>query len=167
MRAKCIKDVHLMITTVPFMKNNELNYGDLFATAGDFFNGLYAFLYIPIVIFLITAVSNGANLTDGLDGLAAGTSAIIGITLAIFAFVSGNALLADYLDVMFIPDPASWLFSVRRLWGPASGFCGTIAIRRRYSWATPARCPGRHHRGAGPDGAQRAADSRAVRRVSH
>ncbi|RZK35350.1 MAG: phospho-N-acetylmuramoyl-pentapeptide-transferase, partial [Hymenobacter sp.] len=91
--SKVYRDVHLMITTVPFMKNNELNYGDLFATAGDMFNGLYSILYIPIVIFLVTAISNGANLTDGLDGLAAGTSAIIGVTLAIFAFVSGNALL--------------------------------------------------------------------------
>ena len=119
---KVFKDVHLMITTVPFMKNNELNYGDLFATAGTFFNGLYGFLYIPIVIFLITAISNGANLTDGLDGLAAGTSAIIGITLAIFAFVSGNALLADYLDVMFIPDSGELLIFCTAFVGACIGF---------------------------------------------
>ncbi|GAB2695524.1 phospho-N-acetylmuramoyl-pentapeptide-transferase [Hymenobacter frigidus] len=120
--SKVFKDVHLMITTVPFMKNNELNYGDLFATAGTFFNGLYGFLYIPIVIFLITAISNGANLTDGLDGLAAGTSAIIGITLAIFAFVSGNALLADYLDVMFIPDSGELLIFCTAFVGACIGF---------------------------------------------
>ena len=120
--SKVFKDVHLMITTVPFMKNNELNYGDLFATAGTLFNGLYGFLYIPIVIFLITAISNGANLTDGLDGLAAGTSAIIGITLAIFAFVSGNALLADYLDVMFIPDSGELLIFCTAFVGACIGF---------------------------------------------
>ena len=120
--SKVFKDVHLMITTVPFMKNNELNYGDLFATAGTFFNGLYGFLYIPIVIFLITAISNGANLTDGLDGLAAGTSAIIGITLAIFAFVSGNALLADYLDVMFIPDSGELVIFCTAFVGACIGF---------------------------------------------
>ncbi|GAB3334605.1 phospho-N-acetylmuramoyl-pentapeptide-transferase [Hymenobacter humi] len=119
---KTFKDVHLMITTVPFMKNNELNYGDLFATAGTFFNGLYGFLYIPIVIFLITAVSNGANITDGLDGLAAGTSAIIGLTLAIFAFVSGNALLADYLDVMFIPDSGELVIFCTAFVGACIGF---------------------------------------------
>ena len=120
--SKIYKDVHLMITTVPFMKNNELNYGDLFATAGTLFNGLYGFLYITIVIFLITAVSNGANITDGLDGLAAGTSAIIGITLAIFAFVSGNALLADYLDVMFIPDSGELVIFCTAFVGACIGF---------------------------------------------
>ncbi|AMJ65081.1 phospho-N-acetylmuramoyl-pentapeptide-transferase [Hymenobacter sp. PAMC 26628] len=120
--SKVYHDVHLMITTVPFMKNNELNYGDLFATAGTFFNGLYAIFYIPIVIFLITAVSNGANITDGLDGLAAGTSAIIGITLAIFAFVSGNALLADYLDVMFIPDSGELVIFCTAFVGACIGF---------------------------------------------
>ena len=120
--SKIYHDVHLMITTVPFMKNNELNYGDLFATAGEMFNGLYAIFYIPIVIFLITAVSNGANITDGLDGLAAGTSAIIGITLAIFAFVSGNALLADYLDVMFIPDSGELVIFCTAFVGACIGF---------------------------------------------
>ncbi len=120
--SKIYHDVHLMITTVPFMKNNELNYGDLFATAGSFFHGLYSILYIPIVIFLITAVSNGANITDGLDGLAAGTSAIIGITLAIFAFVSGNALLADYLDVMFIPDSGELVIFCTAFVGACIGF---------------------------------------------
>jgi phospho-N-acetylmuramoyl-pentapeptide-transferase len=119
---KFFKDVHLMITTVPFMKNNELNYGDLFASAGTLFNGLYGLLYIPIVIFLITAISNGANLTDGLDGLAAGTSAIIGVTLAIFAFVSGNALLADYLDVMFIPDSGELVIFCTAFVGACIGF---------------------------------------------
>ncbi|MDU0371355.1 phospho-N-acetylmuramoyl-pentapeptide-transferase [Hymenobacter endophyticus] len=116
------QDVKLMITTVPFLKNNELNYGDLFATAGDFFNEYYAFFYIPIVIVIITAVSNGANITDGLDGLAAGTSAIIGITLAIFAFVSGNALLADYLDIMFIPNSGELVIFCAAFVGACVGF---------------------------------------------
>jgi phospho-N-acetylmuramoyl-pentapeptide-transferase len=120
--SKVYHDVHLMITTVPFMKNNELNYGDLFASAGDVFNGLYSILYIPIVIFLVTAISNGANLTDGLDGLAAGTSAIIGVTLAIFAFVSGNALLADYLDVMFIPESGELVIFCTAFVGACVGF---------------------------------------------
>ena len=116
------QDVKLMITTVPFLKNNELNYGDLFATAGDFFNEYYAFFYVPIVILIITAVSNGANLTDGLDGLAAGTSAIIGTTLAIFAFVSGNALLADYLDIMFIPNSGELVIFCAAFVGACVGF---------------------------------------------
>ena len=120
--SKAWKDVHLMITTVPFMKNNELNYGDLFSNAQLVFKEFYGLLYIPLVIIIITAVSNGANITDGLDGLAAGTSAIIGITLAIFAFVSGNAFLADYLDVMFIPDSGELVIFCTAFVGACVGF---------------------------------------------
>ena len=120
--SKVYQDVKLMITTVPFLKNNELNYGDLFATAGDFFNEYYAFFYIPIAILIITAVSNGANLTDGLDGLAAGTSAIIGTTLAVFCFVSGNAFLADYLDIMFIPNSGELVIFCTAFVGACVGF---------------------------------------------
>lgn len=120
--SKAWKDVHLMITTVPFMKNNELNYGDLFSNAQLVFKEFYGLLYIPLVIVIITAVSNGANITDGLDGLAAGTSAIIGITLAIFAFVSGNALLADYLDIMFIPDSGELVVFCTAFVGACIGF---------------------------------------------
>ena len=116
------QDVKLMITTIPFAKNNELNYGDLFATAGPYFNGLYSLLYIPIVILIITAVSNGANITDGLDGLAAGTSAIIGITLAILAFVSGNSVLADYLDIMYIPNSGELVIFCTAFVGACVGF---------------------------------------------
>jgi phospho-N-acetylmuramoyl-pentapeptide-transferase len=119
---KLFKDVHLMVTTVPFMKNNELNYGDLFSNAQLVFKEFYGLLYVPLVIVIITAVSNGANITDGLDGLAAGTSAIIGITLAIFAFVSGNALLADYLDVMFIPDSGELVIFCTAFVGACIGF---------------------------------------------
>jgi phospho-N-acetylmuramoyl-pentapeptide-transferase len=120
--SKAWKDVHLMITTVPFMKNNELNYGDLFSNAQLVFKEFYGLLYIPLVIVIITAVSNGANITDGLDGLAAGTSAIIGITLAIFAFVSGNAFLADYLDIMFIPDSGELVIFCTAFVGACVGF---------------------------------------------
>ena len=120
--SKVWKDVHLAITTVPFMKNNELNYGDLFSNAQFVFKQFYGLLYIPLVIVIITAVSNGANITDGLDGLAAGTSAIIGITLAIFAFVSGNALLADYLDIMFIPDSSELVVFCTAFVGACIGF---------------------------------------------
>ncbi|MBC6611786.1 phospho-N-acetylmuramoyl-pentapeptide-transferase [Hymenobacter sp. BT507] len=116
------QDVKLMITTIPFAKNNELNYGNLFSYAGPYFNGLYAFLYIPIVIVIITAVSNGANITDGLDGLAAGTSAIIGTTIAIFAFVSGNSVLADYLDIMYIPNSGELVVFCTAFVGACVGF---------------------------------------------
>ena len=119
---KIWKDVHLTLTTVPFMKNNELNYGDFFSNAQLVFKDFYGLLYIPLVIVIITAVSNGANITDGLDGLAAGTSAIIGLTLAIFAFVSGNALLADYLDVMFIPDSGELVIFCTAFVGACIGF---------------------------------------------
>lgn len=119
---KVWKDVHLTLTTVPFMKNNELNYGDFFSNAQLVFKEFYGLLYIPLVIIIITAVSNGANITDGLDGLAAGTSAIIGITLAIFAFVSGNALLADYLDIMFIPDSSELVVFCTAFVGACIGF---------------------------------------------
>jgi phospho-N-acetylmuramoyl-pentapeptide-transferase len=120
--SKAWHDIHLAITTVPFMKNNELNYGDLFSNAQFVFKQFYGLLYIPLVIIIITAVSNGANITDGLDGLAAGTSAIIGITLAIFAFVSGNALLADYLDIMFIPDSSELVIFCTAFVGACIGF---------------------------------------------
>lgn len=90
-------------TNVPFFKNNELDYADFVSWMGDGASN-YAFLiFIPIVILIVTAVSNGANLTDGIDGLAAGSSAIIVITLAIFAWVSGNIEFSDYLDIFYIP----------------------------------------------------------------
>ncbi len=91
-------------TTIPFIKNNEFDYADLLAWLGPGYKK-YAFLiFIPIVIFIIVAVSNGANLTDGIDGLAAGTSAIIGTALAVLAYVSGNIIFADYLNIMYIPN---------------------------------------------------------------
>jgi phospho-N-acetylmuramoyl-pentapeptide-transferase len=89
-----------MTTTIPFIKGNEFNYNWLI---GDLDKSYGWLLFIPIVIFIVIAVSNGANMTDGLDGLATGTSAIIGLALAVLAYVSSNARFADYLDVMYIP----------------------------------------------------------------
>ena len=88
-------------TTIPFVKGNELDYSKLNPTESEW---ITAAIYILIVIFFVTAISNGANITDGIDGLAAGTSAIIGLALAILAYISGNAIFSDYLNVMFIPD---------------------------------------------------------------
>lgn len=91
-------------TTIPFIKNNEFDYAWLINWIGEDARKWGWLIFIPIVIFIVTAVSNGANITDGLDGLATGTSAIIGLTLAILAYVSGNYLLADYLNIMYIPE---------------------------------------------------------------
>ena len=88
------------VTTIPFVKNHEFNYSKLLPASWRDYTWV---LYILIVIFIITAVSNGSNLTDGLDGLATGTSAIIGVLLGIFAYASGNLVFADYLNIMYIP----------------------------------------------------------------
>lgn len=90
------------LTNVPFLKNNNLNYGDLLGGLGE--NEKWTWiLFVPLVVFIVTAVSNAANLTDGLDGLATGVSAIIGVTLAVLAYVSGNTIFADYLNIFYIP----------------------------------------------------------------
>lgn len=113
------QDIKSTITTIPFMKGNEFNYIDLI----PFLGSEYAWIiYIPLVIFIITAVSNGANMTDGIDGLAAGTSAIIGIVLAIFAYVSGNAIFANYLNVMFIPHTGELVIFCTAFVGACIGF---------------------------------------------
>jgi len=109
-------------TTIPFVKNNEFDYADLLAWMGPGYKK-YAFLiFIPIVIFIIAAVSNGANLTDGLDGLAAGTSAIIGVTLGILSYVSGNIIFADYLNIMYIPNIGELTIFVSAFVGACIGF---------------------------------------------
>jgi phospho-N-acetylmuramoyl-pentapeptide-transferase len=92
------------ITTIPFVKDHEFNYSKLISWIGDGAEKYTWVIYILIVTFIITAVSNGANLTDGLDGLAAGVSAIIGAGIGVFVYVSGNFKFADYLNVMYIPD---------------------------------------------------------------
>ena len=90
-------------TTIPFFKNNEFDYADLITWVNPNYAKYAWLLFIPIVIFIVTAVSNGANLTDGIDGLAAGSSAIIVVTLALFTWISGNIIFSDYLNIMYIP----------------------------------------------------------------
>jgi phospho-N-acetylmuramoyl-pentapeptide-transferase len=101
LRDQAYQDVKSTTTTIPFVKHNELDYADLLPFVPHDYTWV---VYVLVVIFIVTAVSNGANITDGLDGLAAGTSAIIGTALAVFAYVSGNVVLAGYLDIMFIPE---------------------------------------------------------------
>jgi len=91
-------------TTIPFFKNNEFDYKSLTSWIGNEFENYAWILFVFIVVFIVTAVSNGANMTDGLDGLATGVSSIIGITLAVFGYVSGNIIAADYLNIMYIPN---------------------------------------------------------------
>jgi phospho-N-acetylmuramoyl-pentapeptide-transferase len=107
------------ITTIPFVKNHEFNYSKLLPTA---LRGLTWALYIIIVIFIVTAVSNGANLTDGLDGLATGTSALIGACLGIFAYASGNIRFAEYLNIMYIPNLGELSIFIGALIGACVGF---------------------------------------------
>lgn len=112
------EEVKSLTTTIPFIANNEFNYEWLMFGMTDY----TWIIYILIVIFIITAVSNGANLTDGLDGLTAGTSAIIGLTLAIFAYLSGNAIFADYLNIMFIPNSGELVIFCTAFVGACIGF---------------------------------------------
>lgn len=109
-------------TTIPFVKGNEFDYADLLWFLGEDANKYAWIVFIPIVIFIVTAVSNGANMTDGLDGLATGTSAIIGVTLAILAFLSGNYIFADYLNIMYIPDSGEMVIFISAFIGAAIGF---------------------------------------------
>jgi len=109
-------------TTIPFIKNNEFDYRWLLDWMGDSIAEYAWIIYIIIVIFVITAVSNGANMTDGLDGLAGGTSAIIGLTLAIFAYLSSNLIFADYLNIMFIPNSEELVIFMGAFGGACIGF---------------------------------------------
>ena len=109
-------------TTIPFVKDNEFDYSNLVTWMGDGYAKYAWLVFIPIVIFIITAVSNGANLTDGIDGLAAGSSAIIVFVLAIFAFISGNIVFSDYLNVMFIPRLGEMVVFIAAFVGALIGF---------------------------------------------
>lgn len=109
-------------TTIPFFKNNELEYADLLSFLGDGYENWAWLIFIPIVIFIITAVSNGANLTDGIDGLAAGTSAISVLTLGIFTFVSGNIIFSNYLNIMYIPNSGEMTVFISAFVGALIGF---------------------------------------------
>ena len=113
------EDIKSNITTVPFVKNNELSYDRILDFAGDEYTWMF---YVLIVIFIITAVSNGANITDGIDGLAAGTSAIIGLTLAIFAYLSGRVDFSQYLNIMFIPNLSEVVIFCTAFVGACIGF---------------------------------------------
>ncbi|MDC7994424.1 phospho-N-acetylmuramoyl-pentapeptide-transferase [Altibacter sp. HG106] len=111
-----------LLTTIPFVKQNEFNYETLIEWAGENYKDYIWLLFIPIVIFIITAVSNGANLTDGIDGLAAGSSAIIAITLALFAWVSGNVVFSDYLNIMYLPNTGEMTIFITAFVGALIGF---------------------------------------------
>jgi phospho-N-acetylmuramoyl-pentapeptide-transferase len=112
-------DVKSTKTTVPFLKNNELDYGKLFGFLGEDYTWI---AYVLVVIFIITAVSNGANLTDGIDGLAAGTCAIIGLALAIFAYLSGRVDFSSYLNIMYIPNLGELVIFCTAFVGACLGF---------------------------------------------
>ncbi len=109
-------------TTIPLLKNNEFDYGDIIAWAGAGARDYAWLIFIPAVIFIVTAVSNGANLTDGIDGLAAGTASIAVLTLGLFAWVSGNIIFADYLNVMYIPEVSEVVVFVAAFVGALVGF---------------------------------------------
>ena len=109
-------------TSIPFVKNNEFDYAVLLKWVGDDYQKWAWIVYIPIIIFIICAVSNGANLTDGLDGLAISVSGIIGATLGILAYVSGNTIFADYLNIMYIPNTGELMIFAGALVGACLGF---------------------------------------------
>ena len=109
-------------TTIPFVKNNEFDYASLITWINPALINYAWLIFIPIVIFIVTAVSNGANLTDGVDGLAAGSSAIIVLTLGIFAWVSGNIIFSDYLNIMYIPRSGEMTIFITAFAGALVGF---------------------------------------------
>lgn len=109
-------------TTIPFFKNNEFDYAVLLKWTGDDYRKYAWLIFIPMVILVLTAISNGANLTDGMDGLATGTSAVIAITLGLLAWVSGNIVFADYLNIMYIPNTGELVVFISALVGACVGF---------------------------------------------
>lgn len=113
-------DIKSTLTTIPFVKNNEFNYNWLlFGIVPDQYTWI---IYTIVCIFIITAVSNGANITDGIDGLAAGTSVIIGLTLGVFAYLSGNKLFSQYLNIMYIPNSGEMVIFCAAFVGALVGF---------------------------------------------
>ena len=113
---------HSTKTTIPLVKNNEFDYAWLTNWTGEKSGVLSSIVYILIVIFIIAAVSNGANLTDGLDGLATGTAAVIAVGIAVLAYVSGNSIFADYLNIMYIPNIGELAVFIAALIGACIGF---------------------------------------------
>lgn len=116
------QDVKSTKTNIPFVKNNEFDYAWLIAWMGPWAKDYVWVVFILMVIVVVTAVSNGANMTDGLDGLATGTSAIIGTTLAVLAYVSGNYIFADYLNIMFLPNTGELVVYIAAFVGACIGF---------------------------------------------
>ena len=117
-----IVDHKSTLTTIPFLKNNEFNYAWLVWFMGEKAQKYSWIAFVLVVIFIVTAVSNGANMTDGLDGLATGSAAIIGITLGILAYVSGNTIIADYLNIMYIPAIGETVIFASAFIGATVGF---------------------------------------------
>ena len=115
-------EVKSMETTIPFVKNNTFDYAEILSFMGDDYQKWAWLIFIPVVIFIITAVSNGANLTDGIDGLAAGTSAISVLVLGIFTFVSGNIIFSNYLNIMYIPNSGEMTIYIAAFVGALIGF---------------------------------------------
>ena len=109
-------------TTIPLLKNNEFDYADVITWIDDSWSSYAWLIFIPVVIFIVTAVSNGANLTDGIDGLAAGTATIIVLVLGVFAWISGNIIFSDYLNVMYIPNVSEVVIFIAALAGSLGGF---------------------------------------------
>ena len=116
------KAVKSTTTTIPFIKNHEFDYAFLISWMGKGYEKYACLVFIPIVILIITAVSNGANITDGIDGLATGTSAIIGATLGVLAYVSGNTVFANYLNIMYIPHAGELVVFIAAFVGACVGF---------------------------------------------
>ena len=117
------KDVKSSTTTLPFIKTHEVDYSKFLFWMSDSKANKWAWVvFMIIAVLVITAVSNGANLTDGIDGLAAGSSAIIGITLAVLAFISGNLIFSDYLNIMFIPNQGQMVIFAAAFTGACIGF---------------------------------------------
>ncbi|HRC33168.1 MAG TPA: phospho-N-acetylmuramoyl-pentapeptide-transferase [Bacteroidia bacterium] len=116
------KDVKSTITTIPFIKGHEFDYASLLKWTGKNYRDYAWLAFIPIVIFIITAVSNGANITDGIDGLATGTSAIIGSALAVLAYVSGNTVFANYLNILYLPNVGELMVFSGAFIGACVGF---------------------------------------------
>lgn len=116
------QDVKSTKTNVPFYKNNEFDYAKVVKFLGEGYEKYALIIFLFFVITIVTAVSNGANLTDGIDGLATGTSAIIGITLGILAYVSGNTVIADYLNIMYIPNSGELIIFAGAFVGACVGF---------------------------------------------
>ncbi len=115
-------EVKSMETTIPFVKNNTFDYAEVLSFMGDDYQNWAWLIFIPVVIFIITAVSNGANLTDGIDGLAAGTSAISVLVLGIFTFISGNIIFSNYLNIMYIPNSGEMTIYIAAFVGALIGF---------------------------------------------